>query len=277
MEMPNSNDPLVSIVIPTKNGMPYIVECIESLVDSSYQNLEILISDDQSTDGTLEYLMSLSDPRIRVLTSDREMTMSENWNRVKSLATGKYVKLLCSDDTVLKDGITNQITVLEGDTQIILVSSKRQIIDKFSKVRIQKTIRGVGGKLESRTAIRKSFLAGTNIFGEPSSVMFRNTESFALLNWSSDWNYLLDFEYYCRFLLEKERSVVSFLNSVDATFRVHSSSLSAKISKTHFEEFLSLAKTYQPLFKFSKLEINVMKFNCYIISKIRIALFWYFK
>lgn len=266
---------LVSVVIPTKNGMPYIVECVESVLKSSYSNIEVLISDDQSTDGTLEYLSTIEDSRLKVFPSDSSLSMSENWNRAKNLASGKYVKLLCSDDTVLKHGIANQVNALDVDSELILVSSKRQILDKSDRIRMRNIPRRLTGKIPCDLVIRESLMSGTNILGEPSSVMFRNTESFRKLSWSSEWKYLLDFEFYCRFLLGNLGKNVMLLNSVDATFRIHSGSVSARISRTHVEEFIRLAHNYRSTLRLSKRSLQFMRFKAIVITKVRNAIFWY--
>src|SRR5918999_777873 len=66
-ETPVRNMPLVTIVLPTYNGMPYLPEAVASILDQTLRDFSLLIIDDGSNDGTADYLESLTDPRIEVV------------------------------------------------------------------------------------------------------------------------------------------------------------------------------------------------------------------
>jgi glycosyltransferase involved in cell wall biosynthesis len=80
MSIPRRQQPLVSVVTPVYNGVDYIAECIESVLNQTYGNWEYLIVDNCSTDGTLEIAQGYEnrDPRLRVVTASEFVGQIEN-------------------------------------------------------------------------------------------------------------------------------------------------------------------------------------------------------
>src|ERR1035438_1370812 len=105
--------PLVSICIPTYNTGNYIAAAIQSVLDQTYTNLEIIITDNCSTDNTIEIINSFHDPRISYFRNDHNFGVEYNWNKSLKLAKGKYLKLLCADDIIYPDCIREQVSVME--------------------------------------------------------------------------------------------------------------------------------------------------------------------
>lgn len=88
----------VTVAIPTFNRLELLKRSVESARSQGYEDLEIIISDNASTDGTQEYLQSLSDPRVKVLLNAENLGMVANWGRCLNSATGAYFLLLSDDD-----------------------------------------------------------------------------------------------------------------------------------------------------------------------------------
>ena len=266
--------PLVSIVIPVKNGLPYLVECIQSVLATDYPNLEIVVSDDGSVDGSTEYLYNLRIDQLTVFHPERPLSIGDHWTFVSRLASGKYIKLLCSDDTITKNGILNQVFVLEQNDQVCMVSSKRKIINKkgltllrsFGSDRKQKT-------LDGRLALKKSIKSGTNIFGEPSSVMFRREQFMECMPWNDTLPYVLDLDFYSKLLL-LPKSQVHLASSVDATFRVHGGSLSSRIQKDQTREFLTFVDLHKEELKFDQFQLILVKLKVRFKTKVRRFIFF---
>ena len=91
-------EPLVSVCIPAYNNAEYIKDTIDSILNQTYQNIELVIVDDNSKDNTYELIQEIGDERIKLYHNDKNLGMSGNWNRCLSLCTGKYAKLVCADD-----------------------------------------------------------------------------------------------------------------------------------------------------------------------------------
>ena len=267
-------DPLVSIVIPVKNGMPFIKDCVESVLKSTYKNFEIVVSDDGSTDGTKEYLASLDHPAVVVISPPRPLGIGAHWNFVSERAAGDYFKLLCADDTLTVSGIQNQVRALEDNSRAVMVCSRRTFIDeKGRRLFRSRKISNQPELLRGKAAIVQSFFAGTNIFGEPSAVMFRNEAVKQALPWVDSQPYLLDFEFYSRILLENNAYVI-FSPTTDATFRVHGKSLSGKIQAKNRNSLLELAIKLEGRITFTKVEILRIRVASWYKTKMRSIVFF---
>lgn len=88
----------ISIVMPTYNGMKYLEEAVGSVLSQSFQDWELIISDDGSSDGTRDYLTALEDPRIRVHLQPQNLNIFGNLNFLFSKAQGEVTQILCQDD-----------------------------------------------------------------------------------------------------------------------------------------------------------------------------------
>ncbi|GHB62941.1 glycosyltransferase family 2 protein [Persicitalea jodogahamensis] len=90
--------PQISIITPVWNGMPFIVECISSILNQKLQNWELLISDDGSTDESRQYLKEISDKRIKVYFQKSNLGIFGNLNFLFSKSTAPFSQILCQDD-----------------------------------------------------------------------------------------------------------------------------------------------------------------------------------
>ena len=111
--------PLVSVVIPTYNRKNKVVEAINSVISQNFESIEILVIDDGSTDGTAEFLTSLSLP-ITVITKSNGGVSSARNTGIKA-SKGKYVAFLDSDDLWLPGKLAAQVDFLNNHPEIPLV------------------------------------------------------------------------------------------------------------------------------------------------------------
>jgi glycosyltransferase involved in cell wall biosynthesis len=100
-----SKKSLVSVIIPAFNTENYIKECVDSIVNQTYDNLEILIYNDGSTDNTLEILKQYRDSRIRVYTNSKNRGVSHARNVLLEKAQGGYIMYQDSDDISFENRI----------------------------------------------------------------------------------------------------------------------------------------------------------------------------
>ena len=99
--MTQVTQPLVSIIVPVYNVERYVDECLASIRAQTYVNLEILLVEDCSTDGSLKALAPhLEDPRVRLIRHERNGGLSAARNTGIEAATGDYVMFVDSDDLV---------------------------------------------------------------------------------------------------------------------------------------------------------------------------------
>jgi len=94
MIMNKKNEPLVSVLMTTYNRSKYLSMAVESVMASTYQNWELLIVDDQSTDNCVEIAQAFAakDPRIKSIVNEKNIGDYPNRNMAASLAKGKYIK-----------------------------------------------------------------------------------------------------------------------------------------------------------------------------------------
>lgn len=118
-----NKEPLVSIFIPVYNREAYIEECLESVVNQSYLNLEIVILDDGSTDNTLSIIAKFKDPRIKQFKNDKNRGITYSRSRTLELITGDYLALVDSDDIIEHDRIEKQMHVMLARPEIAVVGS----------------------------------------------------------------------------------------------------------------------------------------------------------
>jgi len=103
--------PTVTIAIPTLNRIGYLKLALESAFQQTYRNIEVIVSNNVSDDGTAEYLASFTDPRLRILDQKTRLSMTQNWNACVAAATGEYFLLLSDDDLLESEAIAK---LLEG-------------------------------------------------------------------------------------------------------------------------------------------------------------------
>jgi glycosyltransferase involved in cell wall biosynthesis len=101
--------PSISIITPVWNGKPFIDECITSVLKQEFQDWELLIGDNGSTDGTRDYLDQLKDPRIKVFKHEKNKGIFGNLNFLFCHARGPVAYILCADDYLLPNAINNII------------------------------------------------------------------------------------------------------------------------------------------------------------------------
>lgn len=102
--------PKVTIAIPTLNRVTFLRLALESALAQTYSNIEIIVSNNASSDGTADYLAKCVDPRIRVLNQSTLLPMVDNWNACVSAARGQYFLLLSDDDVLEPNAIHELVT-----------------------------------------------------------------------------------------------------------------------------------------------------------------------
>ena len=121
--------PLVSICIPTYNGETFIAEAIDSALNQTYSNIEVILSDDGSSDRTVAIAQSLQTKTavdFRIILH-RNYGLAQNWNFCISQAKGEYIKFLFHDDLLEPNCIQKMVALAQEDAEIGMVFSPRGI------------------------------------------------------------------------------------------------------------------------------------------------------
>lgn len=147
--------PIISVTMPVYNGAPYLAESIESILNQTYQDFELIICDDGSTDNSLEIIQTFSakDSRIVVITRENRGIVYTR-NEMLAHSRGKYIAVIDHDDIALPERFALQVKFLEKHPEIVCVGGNTYLID--DKGRYLTTLI----HLKSNEEIQRSALAG---------------------------------------------------------------------------------------------------------------------
>jgi glycosyltransferase involved in cell wall biosynthesis len=127
--------PKVSVIVPVYNQAPFIRETVDSVLAQDYGSIELLLSDDGSTDGTSEILQAYAaenPDRVRVVTSERNTGIAGAFNRALEAHTGQYIAWLGGDDVMLPGKLSRQVTLLEARSDVIGCCHDADVFDSAS-------------------------------------------------------------------------------------------------------------------------------------------------
>lgn len=265
---------LISICLPTYNGEKYLQETLDSVKAQTYRNIEVIISDDQSSDKTLEICERFkSEVEFPVyIYSHNPSGIGENWNNSIINSNGDYIKILFQDDILEKNCIELMLNYLLKSNLDIVVS-KRRIIDHHSKVIEQgdwfeyyKDLQTPAGitisefKILSKKDLKnfkyKRF-SEDNIIGEPCVSLFTKTLFKTIGPFREDLKQLLDYEYWLRVLVKFE---IGIIEEKLVRFRYHQEQTSninliRKVSERHIILNILLMKF---LFYMSRSQVKIL-------------------
>lgn len=239
-----TGNPLVSVCIPLFNGMPYLGEAIQSVLQQTFTDWELIITDDGSSDTSATCANGFKDPRIRYSANPRNLGPEGNWNQSLREARGRYAKLLCQDDRLHPDCLARQVEVLEQDRdcRISLVSCARSIIRPDGKRIMTSRWKRQRQVISPGSALRQIIRSGTNPVGEPAAALFR-TESWRRLGgFSAREPYVIDLDFWCKLLTEGD---CAYLPEVLCDFRVSAHSWSARLAGEHSRQYRRFAARIQ--------------------------------
>lgn len=106
---------LVSIIMPSYNTAPYIMETIQSVLNQSYQNWELIIVDDCSTDNTDQVVACIRDERIKYFKNEKNSGAAASRNRALRESKGRWIAFLDSDDLWMPEKLEKQIAFMESN------------------------------------------------------------------------------------------------------------------------------------------------------------------
>ncbi len=104
----------ISIILPVRNGGTYFKQCVECILQQTLPDFELLILDNNSTDGTTEWINTLTEPRIKLITSRYALSIEESWLRILHTPKREFITLIGHDDLLANnfletiDGLVKQ-------------------------------------------------------------------------------------------------------------------------------------------------------------------------
>ena len=191
--------PLVSVVMLSYNHEKFLPEAIESVLNQDFDNFELIIVDDASTDSSRHIIQEYAekDARVRVILHKKNCGIAKTANDGFAAATGKFLADIASDDLWMKEKLSTQLAVLESNDDLV-VWSEGEVIDEMGKP--------IGSSFSGRTGGNVSRRKSGDIFRELShdgGLIFQSTVLVKRANlngmrfdeslvYANDWKFYLD-------------------------------------------------------------------------------------
>lgn len=162
----NLTKPIVSVIIPTYNRENLITKPIRSVLTQSYQDFEIIVVDDCSTDNTEKVVKSFNDPRIKYIRHQRNSGPAIARNTGIENASGSYIAFLDSDDEWLSEKLEKQLNLFQQcDPEVGVVYTGVELVNEFNQVKRVKT--------PTYRGFLRERLLYKNVIGTPSTVIVK--------------------------------------------------------------------------------------------------------
>jgi glycosyltransferase involved in cell wall biosynthesis len=213
-----SDNPLVSILIPTYNGERFLRAALRSALDQSYPNTEVVVGDDASTDVTA------ADPRVRVIRRKTNVGAFHNPLMLLEEARGDYIKFLLHDDVLATDCVRDLLRGLQSTPDATLAFSKRVLIDENGRTRPDgdpKPLMDRPGRFDGQELGDTVLEDTTNIIGEFTTVLFRRSDIELDGVWQTDGRDLTILTDVKLFLLLLARGSAYYTPKTLSRFRIH--------------------------------------------------------
>ncbi len=223
----NIKNPIISVVLPIYNGEKYLGEAIQSILNQTFTDFELLIIDDCSKDNGLEIAQSYKDPRIRILKNEKNLGLALSIDRGIQESRGQFIARMDQDDIALRQRFARQILYLENHRDIDIVGTWATTIGEKTGVKIRRPTNPdeVKASLLFRTSlihptimIRKSFL-------EKNGVRYGHFENNTV-------GFIEDYDFYTRAI---QFGKLANISEVLLKYRKHSAQTSVEKVKTQIE------------------------------------------
>lgn len=231
--------PLVSIIVPNYNHAPYLKQRLDTILNQTYSNFEIIILDDFSTDNSQEVIsLYKSNPKIKHCVFNKVNTGNTfiQWNKGIALAKGKYIWIAESDDFCEVNLLKELIEPMENDNDIVLSYSQSNRVDINGKVTgnwlshtndLDRNLFLSNFIMEGNDFI-ENFLINRNVIPNASAVLVKKDEiinKINTINTKSNLKYCGDWLFYLQIISNKK---ISYNSKKLNNFRYHSSSVIAR-------------------------------------------------
>lgn len=258
------NKPLVSICLPIFNGKEFLQEALDSIKNQTYENIELIVSDDNSIDNSINIIIdfkkSVNFPVF--IFNHKPSGIGANWNNCVINSNGDYIKFLFQDDKLESNCIEKMVKYALKSQKIGLVYSKRNFLyDRINKKNTEwiksygnlhlswKNNKVIDGKINKGVDLLKdNYLLSSpqNKVGEPTAVLIKKEVFKKVGFFSEELKQNLDIEFWYR--LMKFFDVI-FVDEALLSFRLHENQTTNKNLKAKLNEsFLFYKSIYNNLF-----------------------------
>ncbi len=227
------NTPLVSICIPTYNSGKFIKRTLDSVLKQDYKNLEVIVVDDCSKDNTSEVVEGYQDERLSFYINETNQGLTKNWNNALLRAKGKYVMLLCADDVIYNNCISEEVKALEENPTATMVISNTHIVNSEDIITLKIKRLPKEGLYNGKRLAKKS-IRFKNYYGAPNGILFRRFITDRIGPFDENLKHIPDYDMWLRLSYEGD---VYYIDKFLSAFRVHNVSNTNKLITSGRKEF----------------------------------------
>lgn len=121
--------PKFSVILPVRNGGAYLKQCVESVLNQTYSDFNLIVLENSSTDGSAEWLEGLNHKKMQVITSGETLDICGNWGRITSIPKGEFITLIGHDDILLPHYLETMNRLIEQHPNASLYQAHFDYID----------------------------------------------------------------------------------------------------------------------------------------------------
>jgi len=233
--------PEVSVIMPVYNGEKFLAEAIESVLNQTYHDLELIVVNDGSTDRSQEIIESYSDPRVRnIIQTNKGLPIARNAGIEAS--NGKLITFLDCDDVYLPDSVMRRIKYFEENTRCRFLYADSVLINENGRTLAKSTWQFQRVEPISGKCFRELFLKGT--FLNTCSVMMRREILDQVGTFDRTFRHALDYDLWLRIAYHYSFDV---LKVPVVKYRRHSSNMSNRTANEDLYSALALLKAVKTL------------------------------
>ena len=196
----------ISVVLPSYNGMPLIKQSVESVLRQSFTTFELVICDDNSTDGTYQFLASINDSRVKLLKNENNLGLFPNLNNAIKSAQNDLIHLWAQDDIMLPDCLAETINFHNKHTDLAFAFSKYLIIDGGGKIIGENKINP--NDLMSVEGHAVTSLVAGSVSGNIANISLKRSDLEEVGYFNEQMKYSGDFDMWCRLSSKKPVGII---------------------------------------------------------------------
>jgi len=240
-----NDNPLVSIIVITYNSSKFVLETLESAKEQTYQNIELIVSDDCSTDNTIEicreWIVENGDRFVRteLITVEKNTGIPANCNRGVKVAIGEWIKYIAGDDILLENCIELNLNFSAIQNANFIYSEMTYFNEKNNNILTNKTLQNLYTEFSNLSCNGQLiFYRRLPVFLNTPTWFIKKSE---IVSFDEKFKYLED--HHLVFIFLENNYKIFFMNKNTVKYRRHEQSVQGeKISELRKDYYLSYVK-----------------------------------
>ncbi len=225
----------ISVIMPVYNGADYLVDAVDSIIGQTYQDFELVIINDCSTDDTEEIIQSYHDKRIVYLKNEENLGVARTLNRGLDIAKGEYIARMDADDIARPERLLIQKDYMESHPEVDVLATSSQSFNE------------AGVLFEGHTSTDEEILKLDFLFScgicHPTVMMKRETLERLNLRYDHDFNKVEDYDLWCRMI--DLGCVIRSIDKILLDHRLHANQVTSVYSPDMFRKLKKIhARTF---------------------------------